>query len=228
MKKSIIITLFLSLLSLTAMAQESAAELFNAGNAAYKAKDYATAIANWKAYLDHPDAAVENTESTTYYIAEAARKNNDLETARSYYQKCIDLDYKADMCTFKLGSTYKSEDPEKYISYMETCVNEYPNSKYYKKFFLPSVTKYYNKAASEVFNKANAEAQAATAKGDAFAYIEAMESKVLPLFEEAEAAFEKTLEFDSENTTALGAIENINKQRETFTAYKAEIETAQK
>lgn len=228
MKKSIIITFLLSLFSLAIFAQESAVELYNAGNAAYKAKDYTTALAKWEAYLAHPDAAVENTESTTYYVAEASRKSKDIEKARSYYQKCIDLDYKADMCTFKLGSTYKSEDPAKYISYMETCVTEYPNSKYFKKFFLPSVTNFHNKAASEIFNNANAEAQIATGYGDAYKYVDAMKKTVLPLFDDAEAAFNKTLEFDATNATATNAIANINTQREAFTAYEAELAAQKK
>ncbi len=223
MKKSIITTFFLSLFSLAIFAQESAPELANAGNAAYSAKDYATALAKWEAYLAHPDATPENTESFTYKCAEAARKGDKIDVARKYYQKCVDLDYKADMCTFKLGSTYKTEDPDKYISYMEKCVTDYPKSKYYKKYFLPNVTNYHNKAASEIFNKANAEAQVATGYGDAYKYVESMKKTVLPLFDEAEAAFNKTLEFDATNTTATNAIANINTQREAFKAYEAEL-----
>jgi len=228
MKKSIIITLFVSLFSIGLFAQESAAELVNAGNAAYGIKDYAEALSNWEAYLSHPDASAENIDSYTYKCAEAAKKAGDIETARKYYEKCIALDYKADMCMFKLGTSYKDTDEAKYIDLMEKCVTEYPNSKYYNKYFLPSVTKYYNKAASEIFNTANTEAQIATASGDAFVYIEKMESKVLPLFTEAEEAFNKTLEFDAENTTASNAIANINTQREAFSSYKSELEAAQK
>lgn len=223
MKKSIIITLFVSLFSLSLFAQESAAELVNAGNAAYGQKDYTTALAKWEAYLSHPDAAAENTDSYTYKCAEAAKKAGNIEKAREYYDKCIALDYKADMCTFKLGSTYKKTDEAKYMEYMEKCVTEYPNSKYYKKYFLPSVTSYYNKAAAEIFNNANAEAQVATGYGDAYKYLAAMKKTVLPLFDDAEAAFNKTLEFDPTNDKATNAIANINTQREAFAAYEAQL-----
>lgn len=223
MKKSIMITLFVSLFSLSLFAQESAAELVNAGNAAYDQKNYAEALSNWEAYLAHPDAAPENTDSYSFKCAEAARKAGNIEKARSYYEKCIALDYKADMCTFKLGSTYKKTDEAKYMEYMEKCVTDYPNSKYYKKYFLPSVTSYYNKAASVIFNKANSEAQVATGYGDAYKYVASMKSTVLPLFDEAEEAFKKTLEFDAENSTATNAIDNINTQREAFKAYEAEL-----
>lgn len=222
MKKSIIITVIASLFSLSLIAQESAAELVNAGNAAYEENDYTTALEKWEAYLVHPDAA-ENIDSYTYKCASTAKKAGNIEKARTYYEKCITLNYRADMCTFQLGQTYKSTDEAKYMALMEKCVTDYPNSKYYKKYFLPSVTSYYNKAASEIYNKANSEAQIATASGDAYVYIESMEKTVLPLFEEAEAAFNKTLEFDAENTTATNAIANIETQREAFTSYKSEL-----
>lgn len=227
MKKSIIITLFASLFAIGLFAQESAAELVNAGNAAYGIKDYGEALSNWEAYLEHPDADVENTDSYTYKCAEAAKKAGDIETSRKYYEKCIALDYKADMCTFKLGSSYKKTDEAKYMEYMEKCVTDYPNSKYYKKYFLPSVTQYYNKAAAEIFNNANSEAQVATGYGDAYKYVAAMKKTVLPLFDEAEAAFKKTLEFDATNDKATQAIANIKTQREAFTAYETQL-TAQK
>ena len=225
MKKSIIITLFVSLFSLALFAQESAAELVNAGNAAYGIKDYAEALSNWEAYLIHTDAAPENIDSYTYKCAEAAKKAGDIEKSRTYYKKCIALGYKADMCTFKLGSSYKKTDEAKYMELMEKCVTDYPTSKYYKKYFLPSVTSYYNKAASAIFNQANSEAQVATGHGDAYKYLASMEKTVLPLFNQAEEAFKKTLEFDAANSDATGAIANINTQRDAFNAYKTQLET---
>lgn len=223
MKKSIIITLFVSLFSLALFAQESAAELVNAGNAAYAKKDYPTALAKWEAYLAHPDAEANNIDSYTYKCASTAKKAKKIEKARKYYNKCIALDYKPDMCTFQLGQTYKNTDEAKYMELMEKCVTDYPNSKYYKKYFLPSVTSYYNKAASEIFNNANSEAQVATGSGDAFVYLEKMESTVLPLFDNAEEAFKKTLEFDPNNADASNAIANINTQRDAFYTYKAQL-----
>lgn len=229
MKRTIFFSLLIALFSLTATAQDtSAPELANAGNAAYAQKDYATALENWEAYLAHPDATIETTDSYTYKVAEAARKAGQMDKAREYYQKCVDLEYKADMCMFKLGSSYKKEDPEKYISYMETCVKEYPKSKYYKKFFLPSVTTHYNKAASEIFNKATAAQQEATASGDANKYVSIMKTKALPLFDQAEEAFKKTLTFNATDGTATGAITSINSQRDAFKAYLAELAAQKK
>lgn len=229
MKRTFFLSLLIALFSITAIAQDvSAPELANAGNTAYAKKDYVTAVEKWEAYLSHPDATAETTESYTYKVAEAARKAEQIDKARTYYQKCIDLEYKADMCMFKLGSSYKDDDPEKYISYMERCVTEYPKSKYYKKFFLPSVTTYYNKAASTIFNDATAAQQKATATGDAMKYVEIMKSEALPLFDQAEVAFSKTLEFDANDDTATGAIASINSQREAFAAYLAELEAQKK
>jgi tetratricopeptide (TPR) repeat protein len=223
MKRVFFISLLIGLFSLSVSAQESAPELVNAGNAAYAQKDYAGALAKWEAYLTHPDMAMTDTEAYTYKCAEAAKKAGQIEDARKYYQKCVALDYKADMCTFKLGSTYKKTDPEKYIAMMEKCVTDYPSSKYYKKYFLPSVTKYHNKAASVIFNEATAEQQVATGSGDAHIYLAKMEKTVLPLFNQAEAAFQKTLAFDPTESTASNAINSINTQREAYTTYKASL-----
>lgn len=223
MRKSAIITLIVSLFTLCAFAQETAPELANAGNAAAKAKDYATALAKWEAYLAHPDAAAENINSFTYKCASVAKKTGDLDKSRSYYEKCIAMEYKADISTYQLAQSYKKTDETKYISLIETCVTDYPKSKYYKKYFIPSVTKYYNKPASDIFNKANVEAQTATASGDANVYVTKMASTVLPLFTEAEAAFNKTLSFDPTNATALNAITQINTQRQAFADYKTSL-----
>ncbi len=228
MKKTVFITLLIGLFSLSAMAQESAPELVNAGNAAYSKKDYKTALAKWEAYLSHPDAATENIESYTYKCASVAKKADNIDKAREYYQKCINLNYKADISTYQLAQTYKNDDEAKYISLIEQCVTEYPKSKYYKKYFLPSLTSYYNKAASEIFNNATTEQQAATGTGDAYKYIEMMSSTVLPLFNEAEAAFKKTLSFDAEDQDATNAINNINNQRDAFNKYQAELAAQKK
>ena len=227
MKNSFIKCLFISLLfSVSVFAQESAVELFNAGNAAYGTKDYNTALTKWEAYLAHPDVAVEQVESVTYKIADAANRAKNTEKARTYFQKCIDLGYRADISMFKLGTSYKTEDPAKYISIMETCVKEFPNSKYHKKYFVGSVAAYYNKAASEIFNKANAEAQ--TAAANTTTYVSSMKAKVLPLFAQAEEAFNKTLSFDASNSTATNAIANINAQRDSLKAYEAQLAAQKK
>lgn len=223
MKRVFFITLLVGLFSLSMTAQDSAPELVNAGNAAYGQKDYKGALAKWEAYLAHPEMTVTDTEAYTYKCAEAAKKSDDIEKARTYYNKCIALEYKADMCTYKLGNTYKTEDPEKYIAMMEKCATDYPNSKYYKKYFLTSVTKYHNKAAAAIFNQANSEAQIATGSGDAVVYVTKMEQNVLPLFDQAEAAFQKTLKFDANDANASNAVAQIATQREAFHAYKAEL-----
>lgn len=223
MKKSIFITLFLSLIALSAFAQDSAPELANAGNEAYKAKDYPTALAKWEAYIDHVDAAAENINSFTYKCAAVAKKTGDIDKCRSYYEKCIAMEYKADISTYQLALTYKKTDEAKYISLVESCIADYPKSKYYKKYFVSSVTKYYNKEASAIFNKANSAAQAATGSGDANVYLSQMNKTVLPLFTEAETAFNKTLSFDANDATAKNAINQINTSRQAFADYKQSL-----
>lgn len=229
MKKFIIITFISSLLSLSLFAQEeSAAELYNAGNAACESKDYDTALTKWEAYLNHADAEATNISKCTYNCAKVAKKSGKIDKARTYYQKCIDLDYRADLATFQLGQTYKKEDPDKYMELMEKCVTEYPNSKYYKKYFLPSVTNFYNKKGNEFLTEASAASQTATASGDAYKYLEVMKETVLPLFEKAEEKFNKTLSFDANNSDATSALTTIETQRESYKSYKEQLAEQQK
>lgn len=223
MKKSLFITLLLGLFSLSAVAQDSAPELVNAGNAAYSQKKYKVALEKWETYLAHPDATAENINSYTYKCASVAKKAGNIDKSREYYQKCITLNYKADISTYQIAQTYKNEDDVKYIALIEKCVTDYPNSKYYKKYFLPSLTTYYNNEAKQIFNNATTEQQAATGTGDAYKYVEMMKSTVLPLFEDAKKAFQKTLSFDADNQDATNAINNIKNQEDAFDKYQEEL-----
>ena len=62
--------------------------LYDAGYAAYNQGDYDTAIDNLQLVVDQNEDYSEGTAA--YYLAQAFRKNNDLESAIPYYQYVVD------------------------------------------------------------------------------------------------------------------------------------------
>lgn len=63
--------------------------LYTAGTNAYSAQEYAEAIENLSKVIEM-DETYENGKAL-YYLAQAYRKNDDLTTAKTYYQKVVDL-----------------------------------------------------------------------------------------------------------------------------------------
>ena len=122
---------FLMLMFVGAMAQDkSAAELKNEGNDALKAKDYKTAlglyeqaIASWED--EEMDAAM------VYNTATCARKIKDYEKTIKYLNQCIELDYKADVSTYYIASSYNKQDKEdEMVEVLVGGIEKYSTSKY--------------------------------------------------------------------------------------------------
>lgn len=63
--------------------------LYREGTEAYNAQEYETAIADLEKVLEM-DETYENGNAL-YYLAQAYRRNDDLTTAKIYYQKVVDL-----------------------------------------------------------------------------------------------------------------------------------------
>lgn len=221
MKKfgTMIVLLFMAL---GIMAQESAAELKNAGNEALRNDNYAEAITKYEAYFATGEEGVAEDNTTLYNLANCAYKAKDTEKAMKYYNQCVEKGYKPDFALYYISKLYKSQgDEEKEIETLKQVLSDYPNSKNYKKF-LAYVAQYYNKAAVEPYNKGNNVAMEAAGSGDAGIYLSKMKEAIV-LWEEAELAFEKTLEVDPANSTAKGAINNMADQKKAYDTYKASL-----
>lgn len=63
--------------------------LYNAGTSAYSAQEYEEAIENFTRVIEMNET-YENGNAL-YYLAQSYRRNDDLATAKTYYQKFVDL-----------------------------------------------------------------------------------------------------------------------------------------
>lgn len=88
--KKIVLLFFSALLTISVFAQEGAAEK-NAGNAAWKAKNYAEAFKNFEAYLK---AVNFKDNAYVYNTATAATKAKKFTEAEKYYDMAIKANYK--------------------------------------------------------------------------------------------------------------------------------------
>lgn len=68
---------------------EYAENLYKEGTAAYNAQEYQEAITSLEKVIEL-DETYDNGNAL-YYLAQAYRKNDDLESAKTYYQKVVDL-----------------------------------------------------------------------------------------------------------------------------------------
>lgn len=89
--KKMVLLLFSALMALTVFAQEPGAAEKNAGNAAWKAKNYTDAFKNFEAYLK---AVNFKDNAYLYNAATAAAKAKQYADAVKYYDMAINAKYK--------------------------------------------------------------------------------------------------------------------------------------
>ncbi len=87
-----------------AMAENYYLTMYDTGYAAYKDKDYVTAIKNLQTVVDYN--LDYNEGYGAYYLAQSYRKGGDLESARQYYQYVID----------KYPDTERAKTSKKYVN----------------------------------------------------------------------------------------------------------------
>ncbi|MFC0876280.1 tol-pal system YbgF family protein [Saccharicrinis sp. FJH2] len=221
MKKIGVILTFL-VFSIGMFAQESAAELKNAGNEALRTKHYADAVTKYEAYFATNEDGVADDNTTLYNLANSASKAKQYDKAEKYFNECITKNYKPDLSLYYISKIYSEKgDKEKEIETLKRILSDYPNSKYYSKF-RDYVAKYYNIQAQDPYNEANEIAVTAAGSGDAGIYLSKMKD-ALALWDKAKTGFEKTLEIDPNNTIAKSAISNMNDQIKAYETYKASI-----
>lgn len=108
-------------------------EAKNAGNAAYKAKNYAEAYTQWDAYLK---ANNYNDAACCYNAATAANKAKMYNEALAYYDKAIAAKYKLASAYSAKAKVYKAQgDEAKYIAEIETAMKAVPNNPTLEKMY---------------------------------------------------------------------------------------------
>jgi tetratricopeptide (TPR) repeat protein len=219
-KIGVILTLLV--FSVAMFAQESAAELKNAGNEALRNKKYADAVAKYEAYFATNEEGVAEDNTTLYNLANSAFKAKEYDKAEKYFNQCVVKDYKPDFALYYISKIYSAKgDEAKEIETIKKILADYPNSKYYSKF-RDYVANYYNKLAQDPYNKGNEIAVTAAGSGDAGIYLSKMKD-ALVLWDKAKTGFEKTLKVDPNNATANTAIANMKDQIKAYETYKASI-----
>lgn len=220
--KKIGVLFTLLIFAVSAFAQESAAELKNAGNEALRNKNYSEAVQKYEAYFATNEEGVAEDKTTLFNLATSALKAKQYDKAMKYYNTSIKNGYKPDISLFYISKIYSARDnKDMEIETLKKVLTDYPKSKYYSKF-QSYVATHYNKMAQEPYNKGNEIATTAAASGDAGIYLSKMKD-ALKKWEEAKAGFEKTLEIDADNPTAKSAIANMNEQKKAYETYKASL-----
>lgn len=207
--------------------KNKASELKNKGNAEYKAKNYAGALASFENYVAaHKEYMAVDKEAkedikTTYLMAQCARKIKDFDKCLTYLNACIAKNYKADASTYYVGYCYqKKSDDAKAREIFEKGLNDFATSRY-AGHFRKKVTTYMNKDAAAIFNKANDIAATATGKESAV-YLSIMKGAVQK-YNKAKVEFDKVLKIDPKNKTAIASKKNIAAAIQAYEDYKAEL-----
>lgn len=94
---------------------EEAAKLKNAGNAAYKAKNYLEAFTNWEKYLKLVDFKDDATVFNTAFVADKAKKYAEAE---KYFDMSIKNNYKP--ASSYLGKANAQQDAKKFAEMIAT------------------------------------------------------------------------------------------------------------
>lgn len=125
--KKILLLVVTALMAGQLFAQEiENAEAKNAGNAAWKAKNYTEAYNQWDAYLK---ANNYNDAACCYNAATAANKIKKYDEAIAYYDKAIAAKYKVASAYTAKAKVYKDKgDNAKYIAEVETAMKAVPNN----------------------------------------------------------------------------------------------------
>ena len=107
MRKTVLL-LLMSFMALGAFAQDPGATEKNAGNAAWKAKNYAEAFTNFEKYLQIVNFS---DKAYIYNAAVAASKMNNYAAAEKYFEMAIKKNYK--VANYYLGKAQAEEDLKK-------------------------------------------------------------------------------------------------------------------
>lgn len=202
---------FLMCLGAVAQEEESAIELKNQGNDAFRAKDYKSSLELYEKALavwgeEEMDAAL------VYNTAYSARKIKNYEKAVKYYTEAKTLAYKADASTYYIADMNKKlgneEEMEKVLL---AGIEEYSTSKYVghmKKMLAGYYVKESNALYTEGQNILNTRVDGNRDEWDA------IKVKAKVVLDEATGLAKKALEYEPTNKNApmiLTGIENFLK-----------------
>lgn len=187
---------------------KTADEYKNDGNAFVREKNYQDALVSYqeafKLWGDSLDAA------TVYAAADCAKKLDQADKAVEYYQKAIDLDYKADYAKYYIADIWgKQGKSEEKLALLEESVPTCQDAKV-KSFMTKALMKDYRDKAMKFYNEGNkilGECQ--TAKPEQYAEIQ---GRAKDQFKQAKPWIDKALSIDPNNATLKQINDNLKEQ----------------
>lgn len=205
-----LVTLSLSVLMFVgAVAQDkSAAELKNEGNDALKAKNYKAALGLYEQAIASWGEEEEMDAAMVYNTATCARKIKNYEKAIKYFNQSIDLNYKADIATYYIASSYdkqgKEVDMEKVLI---AGIEEHKTSKYVN-HMKKMLAKYYVKQSNEFYSEGQKILNTRTA--DNRDQWDSIKAKAKVVFDKATEFANKALEVQPTNANAKTILQGID------------------
>jgi tetratricopeptide (TPR) repeat protein len=202
--KKILITFFSIIISLGTFCQS--AEAYNAGNEAFRSKDYKTAIENYEKYatLEGMTAPIAYVMGSCYY------KMKDFDKAISNFNKALELKYnKPIKVHLNLISCYaKKKDAAGKLAQTENAYAAFPK---YKKFAMMLTNHYYKLAAKEyqIGGKKISDAYDKYAVKNMKKEYKAELRKANENFENAKKDLEKALEYSPKDAKSANMLKDI-------------------
>ena len=188
------------------MAQDKSADEYkNEGNAAVREKNYQAALEAYKQAIalwgDSLDAM------TVYNTADCARRIAEYDTAIEYYNKAIELNYKADFATYYIAEIYgKQEKTEERVALLEEAAQKYTEGKV-ASFIKKGLAKEYTNKAMEAYKEGSTIlAQVQNAKPEQYKEIQ---DRAAVKFAEAKPWVDKILTVDPDNANAKTILNGI-------------------
>jgi tetratricopeptide (TPR) repeat protein len=186
-----------------------------------KKQDFKSAFTYYEKYIAKVGTEAKIDEATVFNMAFSARKSNKNDVAFNYFQRSIDLGYKADLCKLYLADIYGDfKDYSKMEEILISAISQHPDSKY-----LPQMSLMLKipllKDASIPFNLANELAKEAS-KSTPEEYLAKM-SLSCEKFQEAIPLFENVLKYDPQNEQAIKCLEICRNTIQAFNEYKANL-----
>ncbi|MDR2929047.1 MAG: tetratricopeptide repeat protein [Cytophagaceae bacterium] len=210
MKFNVVLVFLLTAFVSVCFAQEEIehVKLKNEGNDALRSKDYKKALESYEASMAVWPADETAEAAMIYNAADCARRINDDEKALKYYTQSQELGYRPDGSAYYRASSLKSLDREEEMEQLLIkSIAEFKTSSVLGHMKKMLVT-YYLKQGADSYNNAS-QTLASAANADPKQYDE-ITKRANDFFAEAKPWFEKVLEYDANNQSAVASLKEIS------------------
>ncbi|ASB50640.1 tetratricopeptide repeat protein [Alkalitalea saponilacus] len=196
--------------SLVVFAQDGTShiELQNQGNDALRENNFAEALELYEAALAVWPEDEEVNSAMIFNMATCARRSDNHEKALEYYQKSVDLGYRADFSTFYVATALNNlERHDEMEEVLLQALVDFRSSSVFG-HMRRLLTNYYLRQGAEPYNRASQ--ILATAQDADPSEFDEITARANVEFEKAKPWFEKVIEIDPDNSNAQASLREIN------------------